>query len=133
MTSRWWFSLVFAFALSTTASAQTIERTIDITGFNWGADVSARPVDTDGSPSTEEWLVQRPFNEFLVVTVRPGQVCVGEWFSPELPIWSATAVEIVRDGPVDKLIFTVLSGFSFPIVTSGTHVVKVIRLDTPSC
>jgi len=130
--------------VTSSASAQTVDRQIDLSSLNWG-DVTVRPVDTDGKAGSEEWVVQRTIADvygsvtaFRVVAVRNGRACWGEWFTPESPDRSpfvTVQFAIIRDGQTDKLMQTTRTGVSLFGYTPPvpTHIVTLIRLDTPGC
>jgi hypothetical protein len=110
---------------------QTLERTIDLSGLGWGKLSRPLPVDTDGNPHTNEWVVQSAelprLGQWRVVAERPGGLCIGEWFDPrESP---ASAITLVREGGRDKLLVSHGSAFDFGL---GQRY-DLIRLDTPAC
>ncbi len=112
--------------VSSSAFAQSVIRQIDISALGWGQ-VDARPIETDGNPTTEEWLVQArtlpglPVR-FRVVAVRH-TLCVSDWFTPD-----------VQGRP---LILDTMRGQSVLIAQGvtvlGSLPIVVIALDTPAC
>ena len=115
--------LVLVFSAST-ASAQTVEATLDMTALGWGPLSLPQLVETDGDLSTTEWLLTRPSttrilaNEMRVVAERNGTLCAGEWFAA-VPIGALSSVQ--RRGLTHVL-----------VVKDGTSA-KIVRLDTPVC
>ena len=116
------------------ASAQTIEDRISLHTLNWGH-IAIQPIDADGDPTTDEWLVRTLPNgpwRYRVVAVRQQRICVGEWFSPVvLSGFTILAGEVVekRLGK-DKLILTLQ-----PFTRTGEtqREVVVIALHIPPC
>lgn len=79
---RFIYTWVFSVLCAMSVSAQTVTRTIDPTTLPWGPFVDVRPVDADGDPRTEEWLVfRRQTAEFHVVSVDASDVCIGSAFT----------------------------------------------------
>lgn len=113
-------ALVVVFASG--VSAQRVERVIDLSAMGWG-NISADPIDSDGDPLTEEWLIRKldavP-NKFRVVSVR-GELCAGEWFTAAAGAPVFVSYERVTIGGRTKL-------------RVGTWpVFSVVSLDTPTC
>jgi hypothetical protein len=114
-------ALAFA-ALATASSAQSVERSIDLTQLGWGH-VTATPVDIDGDRLTEEWLVEQTATGlYRVVAVRAGGLCLGAWFNPRPPA-TFTAVVLGRLAGRDVLL----------VRNSFASVLTVVTLDTPAC
>jgi hypothetical protein len=127
--------VVALLTLSSSAFAQTVERTIDVTAMGWGP-VQVHAVETDGDPTTEEWLVsQLPwqwldgrwhrFDLYRVVAVRDNAPCIGDWFDPRPPSNASVLVDVARRGAVDKLL---MHDFM-----DGTYRLHVVSLTTPQC
>jgi hypothetical protein len=111
-------SLLFAVP----ASAQTVERTIDLSELGWGH-VQAVPVDTDANPATEEWAIRSmTTNHWRVVAVREHGLCVGDWFDPRPS--GLYGVTVATIGGQSKLLVT-------KAFTAGP--LLIVRLDTPRC
>lgn len=119
-------TLVLVLALATPAVAQTVTSVINLDDLGWGPLETPRPIDTDGSPFTTEWLVQSiATRAFRVVALRNGSVCAGDWFSPRdlafgHPFTSST---VQRLGMTDHMLIT----------SVGNPRVVVVRLNTPDC
>jgi hypothetical protein len=115
------------------ATAQTVERTIDLSALGWGKLTKPLPVDTDGNPATREWVVQSAdfdngrLGHWRVITERAEGLCVGDWFDPRRTP-SSSAHLVTEDGR-DKLIVSHGSILSFG--TDGRY--DIVRLDTPRC
>jgi hypothetical protein len=105
-----------------TSSAQTVERTIDLSAFGWGR-VYAHPVDTDGTPLTEEWAVQHQDTQhWRVIAVRGGGLCIGPWFDPRPSAMYGVSIGTVAGR--SKLLVA-------PAFTSAT--LTIVSLQTPGC
>lgn len=62
-------------------AAQQVAITIDPAQLQMGY-VDVRPVDADGNPATDEWLVFAPQTaEFRVVAIHASGVCFGDKFT----------------------------------------------------
>jgi hypothetical protein len=121
--------LVALLALPGSAFAQTVERTIDLSQFGWGK-VSATPVNADGNPATEEWLIQSRDSlnpRYRVVAVRNGGLCVGEWFNPIPEGQFGTHPVLGRIGNRDVLVINSAALFA------PTSALTIVSLDTPQC
>jgi hypothetical protein len=122
------FSL-FAFP----ATAQTVERTIDLSGLGWGR-IDLTAVDADGDPRTREWLVTTLDDagdpqSYRVVAERSGSYCTGHWFTPQARRADAwVTVKVITEAGAHKLLVTERWGFFGHGMT-----VRTIRLDLPSC
>lgn len=77
------FALVAVLLVPSLTHAQTIGR-VDLSAFGFGLGVVGLPqaIETDGNPSTQEWLLSQVFsNQRRVVSVQPdGTVCAGPIF-----------------------------------------------------
>jgi hypothetical protein len=105
-----------------TASAQTVERVIDLGGLGWGRLEVPTGIDTDGNPQTVEWLIQSlDTYQYRVVAERNGAICAGPWFAAGTSLFQAVRLEKV--GPTHKLLVT----------TMGAATVTQIALLTPAC
>jgi hypothetical protein len=112
------------------ASAQTVLRTLDLSGLGWG-NITVQPVDADGDRATEEWLVTKMDERtFRVVAQRDGRYCVGEWFTPLPPNtrpFTFLGVKVINTAGVTSLIVTDRWGWA------GDMIVYEVRLDVPPC
>lgn len=128
MTRLLWLAAAVVLLFTTSATAQTVEREINLAALGWGA-VEAWPIDTDGHPETEEWLVRAPATPFTFITTyrvvavredaRDG-LCIGDWFNPRATTPYAK-IALMRLGRVDKL----------RVDEPGT--LRIVSLDTPPC
>ena len=112
--------LVLVFSAST-ASAQTVEATLDMSALGWGPLALPQSIETDGDLNTFEWLLKRAtwtvmLPEVRIVAERDGGTCSGPWFTLPSAAWS-----VQRRGLIHI------------IVAQDAQDVKIIRLDTPVC
>lgn len=117
------------------ASAQRLERTIDLSALGWGHLEEPVDIDTDGNPATNEWLLVRlpqsfsdvnvVLTEYQVVAERPSGLCVSGWFSVSAKPFG-TKVRVIQRGGISKL--QVFEGAWF-----GIRPVSIWSLDTPPC
>ena len=125
--------LLVLFASS--ASAQTVERTIDLSSLGWGL-VTPHMVETDGNPATEEWAIQGTFFGFSVnqggnwrvVAVRNGGLCVGEWFNP-----GAGTVALTRGVDGRSRLLVTETAYNWKVNNIPQQTARVVLLDTPNC
>jgi hypothetical protein len=110
-------------------AAQTVALDVDLTPF--GA-VSAVPIDHDGDPATDAWLLTRdtvPPMARLVVVERDGTLCAEDWFNP----WGGAAAHVVsvvwRQGRQVLHTQPLLPWF----VRSEPHRVRIVTLDQQVC
>lgn len=128
-------SVILFLLVSSVASAQTVERTIDLSQLGYG-NIDAQPVEVDGNPATEEWLLwEQTFlgtGRMRVVAVR-ASLCVGDWFDPKQS--SISTVRVERFGDRDKLTVRNASGFvltSTGVLTTGSTI-SIVGLVLPPC
>lgn len=118
---------LFVLAASVHLSAQTVERSIDVSAFGYEAH-NVRPVDADGDASTEEWLAEprQTGGRYQVIAVGAAGVCFGAWFDPGdgLPLHTAT---VSRLGARDVLVVR-----EFLLFTFGPAL-RVVGLTRPPC
>lgn len=114
-------------------SAQTVERSFDLSSLGWGM-ISAELVNTDDDPTTEEWAVQG-FDGFFgnyglwrVVAIRPSGACIGPWFDPRPNGSYAATVTLQKEGRA-RLVVSDTSYVGWQVQQTLT----VVRLDTPTC
>lgn len=118
--------------------------------------VSARPVDADGNPATDEWLLryeqppeagptESPWiwnQQYRVVAIRNGRLCIGPWFRPLIEPTEEATVELRRypDGR-DRFLVNMTLGLEelpptehTPGRPAQTYTrVRVVDLDVPGC
>jgi hypothetical protein len=132
MTRLLMFVLV-SLALSSSALAQTVERTIEVDQQEWGS-FRVQPIEADGNPDTREWLVISPqagdlssHTRLKVVAERHGTTCQGDWFHIVIPgqRWWARW-EWVRIGLKDMIQSTEFGPW-------GKLRVSLIGLTVPPC
>lgn len=116
------FAALFVLLVSP-ASAQTVEATYDMSAVGWGLIEVPQSIETDGDPTTREWLIRSLSTlKYMAVAIRPGRVCVSEWFSGGEPGAFLTQTTVQTVGGVTKL------------VTRDWHDrVTVTSVDTPEC
>jgi len=115
---------LFVLAMTVTASAQTVEMTVDLNAeFGVGVVDRLESIDTDGDASTVEWLIHsNRTDEFMVIAVRPTGACLGPWFLATAWAFDFSNVYVQKVGSVSKLVTRTWLG-----------PVRVVSLDTPAC
>lgn len=116
--------LVLVFSAST-ASAQTVEATLDPTTLGIGAIEVPQAVDTDGNEGTQEWLVKSVMTlDYRVIAVRAdGSLCMGDWFPARTQSGWFLPPTVQKIGVVHKLV-------SRDMITG---LITVTGLSTPVC
>lgn len=118
--------LAAAFALlASSASAQTVEATINPLALGFGYIEVPQAVETDGNEATQEWLLKSTTTgEYRVIAVSAeGRMCSGGWFPGRTAVGWFAPPELQKVGGVHKLISR--------DALNGTIVVT--KLDTPVC
>ncbi len=133
MTRRIVIAIVMFSALASVASAQTIERRIDLSFLGLGL-IDGQRAEVDGNPATEEWVLwekvygdgingHEQTGRWRVALVRSA-ICLGQWFDPKTA-WHAS-VTVTRYGDRDKLVVREMTLLSTqPILTE-------VSLDMPA-
>lgn len=119
-------ALVIVFVLgAASASAQTVEATLNPLSLGLGYIEVPQSIETDGNDATQEWLVKSTATgEFRVLAVlADGRLCKGEWFPGRAAAGWFAPPELQKVGGVHKLISR--------DALNGTIVVT--SLDTPVC
>jgi hypothetical protein len=120
-------ALVFVLAAQA-ASAQSVIREVNLSALNLGP-VRVQPIDDDGDPETEAWLVSTLFRRDvrLAVVRADGTVCLEDAFVPDPTSWllSTAGTTVVRVGQRDVLL--VQPSFDSP------DPMRVLTLDRVRC
>lgn len=115
-------ALAFASLMLVSASAQTVESTLDLSALGWGGLDTPEPIETDGDFTTREWLIRSyETNLFRVVAELGEGLCAGPWFQPKSHPFSPVALR--RVGLTHVLL----------VREVGRDVVTIVRLETPAC
>lgn len=120
---------LFVLASLAAASAQTVERSLDVNALGY-ANHEIRLVDADGNPGTEEWLAvpKLPGGLYQVIAIgSSGGACFGAWFNPAAGFY-ASAVTVGRLGVRDVLLVR-----EFVFLGGQGPTLRVVGLTRPPC
>lgn len=97
-------ALGLVWGLTAPIAAQQVAITVDPAQLQMGY-VDVRPVDADGNPATDEWLVYAPQTaQFRVIATQGARICSGETFTlTGVYAFQSEPFEVVRWGLRDVL------------------------------